>query len=574
MSQFELLTKYTKTCKVKQVHIKILAPEVISKIAAGEVIERPASVVKELVENSLDAEANQISVEVQRGGVDLIKVADNGLGIPASEVELSFRRYATSKISSLVDLESISSLGFRGEALFSIAAVAGVEILTKAASDVAGTYMQLKKGDVACCESRSRAQGTTIAVRRLFHYFPARLKFLKSVNSENSYIANILSQYALAFPEVKFKLFLDKRLSLQTMGNGDLRDVVNQIYGLEIAQRMLEVESGDAFGKTSGLVSPPSLSRSDRNRISFFVNRRWIRSPLLMRATEMAYHGLLMDGKHPVAIIDLSLPAEEIDVNVHPSKAQVKFRHGQAIFAIVKDAVKRTLARTPIAKPVSKPFPAASWSRPDPWMIEEKEPVPITALHASDLPVLRVLGQIANTYIVAEGPDGFYLIDQHAAHERILYERISAQWAKREVEVQGLLQTITIELSPREEETLGVNKEILAQFGFTIEPFGDRSYLIRTVPVLAAKADVIEIVSTLLGSFADKSTPALWEEKIAESLACHSAIRAGQQLRDEEMRELIRQLEQAKQPRTCPHGRPTMIHFSSRQLEKEFGRIS
>jgi len=511
-------------------------------------------VVKELVENSLDAEANQISVEVQRGGVDLIKVADNGLGIPASEVELSCRRYATSKISSLADLESISSLGFRGEALFSIAAVAGVEILTKAASDVAGTYMQLKKGDVSCCESRSRAQGTTVAVRRLFHYFPARLKFLKSVNSENSYIANILSQYALAFPEVKFKLFLDKRLGLQTIGNGDLRDVVNQIYGLEIAQRMLEVESGDAFGEISGLVSPPSLSRSDRNRISFFVNRRWIHSPLLMRATEAAYHGLLMDGKHPVAIIDLSLPAEEIDVNVHPSKAQVKFHHGQAIFAIVKDAVKRTLARTPIAKPVSMPFPAVSWSRPDPWMVEKKEPVPITAPHASGY--------------------GFYLIDQHAAHERILYERISAQWLEREIEVQGLLQTITIELSPREEEILGANKEILAQFGFTIEPFGDRSYLIRTVPALAAKADVIEIISTLLGSFADKSTPALWEEKIVESLACHSAIRAGQQLRDEEMRELIRQLEQAKQPRTCPHGRPTMLHFSSRQLEKEFGRVS
>jgi len=293
-----------------------------------------------------------------------------------------------------------------------------------------------------------------------------------------------------------------------------------------------------------------------------------------MRATEAAYHGLLMDGKHPVAIIDLSLPAEEIDVNVHPSKAQVKFRHGQDIFAIVKDAVKRTLARTPIARPASTPFPAVSWSRPDPWMIEEKEPVPIATLHASDLPLLRVLGQIANTYIVAEGPDGFYLIDQHAAHERILYERISAQWLKREVEVQGLLQTTTIELSPREEETLGVNKEILAQFGFTIEPFGDRSYLIRTVPALAAKADVIEIVSTLLDSFADKGTTALWEEKIVASLACHSAIRAGQQLRDEEMRELIKQLEQAKQPRTCPHGRPTMIHLSSRQLEKEFGRVS
>ncbi len=553
--------------------IKVLAPEIVSKIAAGEVIERPASVVKELVENSLDAGASQINVEVQGGGIDLVKVADNGAGIPASEVELSFRRYATSKISSLVDLESISSLGFRGEALSSIIAVAEVEILTKASSDVVGTYMYLKKGDVVRSESRSRSQGTTVTVHRLFHYFPVRLKFLKSVNRENSHIANILSQYALGFPEAKFNLLLDKRPSLQTVGNGDLRDVVNQIYGLEVAQRMLEVKAGDTFGRVSGLVSPPSLNRSNRSRISLFVNRRWVYCPLLMRATEEAYHGLLMDGKHPMAVINISLPAEEVDVNIHPTKAQVKFRHEQAVFAIAEEAVKRALAKAPIAKPRAMSFPATSWAQQGFWMIREKEPISITALPAPGLPVLRVVGQIANTYIVAEGPDGLYIIDQHAAHERILYERILAQWLKREIEIQGLLQTITIELSPREEEVLGINKELLTQFGFTIEPFGDRSHLIRAVPVLVAKTNVIEVVSTLLGSLTSRDSPTLWEEKITQSLACHSAIKAGQQLRDEEMRELIRQLEQAKQPRTCPHGRPTMIHLSSHQLEKEFGRI-
>ncbi len=554
--------------------IKVLAPEIVSKIAAGEVIERPASVVKELVENSLDAGASQINVEVQGGGIDLVKVADNGAGIPASEVELSFRRYATSKISSLVDLESISSLGFRGEALSSIIAVAEVEILTKASSDIVGTYMYLKKGDVVRSESRSRSQGTTVTVHRLFQYFPVRLKFLKSVNRENSHVANILSQYALGFPEAKFNLLLDKRLSLQTAGNGDLRDVVNQIYGLEVAQRMLEVKAGDTFGRVSGLVSPPSLNRSNRSRISLFVNRRWVHCPLLMRATEEAYRGLLMDGKHPIAVINISLPAEEVDVNIHPTKAQVKFRHEQAVFAIAEEAVKRALAKAPIAKPGAMSFPATSWAQQGSWMIREKEPISITALPAPGLPVLRVVGQIANTYIVAEGPDGLYIIDQHAAHERILYERILAQWLKREIEIQGLLQTITIELSPREEEVLGINKELLTQFGFTIESFGDRSYLIRAVPALVAKTNVIEVVSTLLGSLTSRDSPTLWEEKIAQSLACHSAIRAGQQLQDEEMRELIRQLEQAKQPRTCPHGRPTMIHLSSHQLEKEFGRIS
>ncbi len=554
--------------------IKVLAPEVISKIAAGEVIERPASVVKELVENSLDAGASQINVEAQGGGIELIKVTDNGAGIPASEVELAFCRYATSKINNLADLESISSLGFRGEALPSIAAVAEVEVFTKAPSDVVGTYMYLRKGAIVRQESRGRAQGTTVTMRRLFHYFPVRLKFLKSVNRENSHIANILSQYALAFPEVRLNLLLDKHLSLQTTGNGDLRDVVNQLYGLEVAQGMLEVKAGDTFGKVSGLVSPPSLTRSNRNYISFFVNRRWVRSALLMRATEEAYHGLLMDSKHPMAIINLSLPAEEIDVNVHPTKAQVKFRHEQAVFAIVEGAVKRALARAPIAKSRAIPFPATPWAQQGSWMIKEKEPVSIAPLPAPGLPVLRVMGQIANTYIVAEGPDGLYLIDQHAAHERILYERILAQWLKKEVEVQGLLQPITMELSPGEEQTLEANEETLTQFGFTIEPFGDRNYLIRTVPVVVATTNIIEVVNILLDNLASKDNPTPWEEKIAQSLACHSAIRGGQQLRNEEMRELIKQLEQAKQPRTCPHGRPTMIHLSSHQLEKEFGRVS
>jgi DNA mismatch repair protein MutL len=561
--------------------IKVLESEVVAKIAAGEVIERPASVVKELVENSLDAGATQIAVEAQGGGVELIKVSDNGAGIPASEVELAFHRYATSKIGNLDDLEKISSLGFRGEALPSIAAVAEVEILTQTSSAPIGSYLHLRKDEVVRRESRARPQGTTVTVHRLFRYFPARLKFLKSVNTENSHIANILSQYALAFPEVKFSLVLDKRPSLRTTGNGDLREVVSEIYGSEVAQRMLKVEQKDGPAKVGGLISPPSLARSNRNYLSFFVNRRWVRSPLLTRATEEAYHGLLMDGQHPMAVINISLPVQELDVNVHPAKAQIKFCHEQAVFSSVQKAIEGTLARTPIASSKSVPFsvsPAlrelsAGWQSPR--MIMDNEPAFIVAqLPTMELPVLRVLGQLANTYIIAEGPNGLYLIDQHAAHERILYDRISAQWAQKEVEVQGLLQPITIELSPREEETLRASKEFLAEFGFTIEPFGNRSYVIRAIPALMARANIIEIVSALLDSLASKEGSNPWEEKITQSLACHGAIRAGQQLSNEEMRELIKQLEQTKQPRACPHGRPTMIHLSSRQLEKEFGRIS
>jgi DNA mismatch repair protein MutL len=555
--------------------IKVLESEVVAKIAAGEVIERPASVVKELIENSLDAGATQIAIEAQGGGIELTKVSDNGAGIPASELELAFHRYATSKIGNLDDLEKISSLGFRGEALPSIAAVAEVEILTQTSSETIGSYLHLRKGEVVRRESRARPQGTTVTVRRLFRYFPARLKFLKSVNTENSHIANLVSQYALAFPEVKSSLVLDKRPSLRTTGNGDLREVVNETYGSEVAQRMLKVEQKDGLAKVGGLTSPPSLARSNRNYLSFFVNRRWVRSPLLTRATEEAYRGLLMDGQHPIAVINISLPTQELDVNIHPAKAQIKFCHEQTVFSSVQKAIEEALARTPIASQKAVSFSVSSGQWQSPRMIMDNEPAfAVAQLPTMELPVLRVLGQLANTYIIAEGPNGLYLIDQHAAHERILYDRISAQWAQKEVEVQGLLQPITIELSPREEETLRASKKFLAEFGFTIEPFGNRSYVIRAIPALMARANIIEIVSALLDNLASKQSPNPWEEKIAQSLACHGAIRAGQQLSNEEMRELIKQLEQTKQPRACPHGRPTMIHLSSHQLEKEFGRIS
>jgi len=555
--------------------IKILANEVISKIAAGEVIERPASVVKELIENSLDAWATNIAVEAQGGGVELIKVSDNGSGIPAAEVELAFHRYATSKISNLGDLENISSLGFRGEALPSIAAVAEVEISTQATSESIGSYLHLTRGEVVHRENRARSQGTTVTVRRLFRYFPARLKFLKSANTENGHIAHLVSQYALAFPEVKFSLVLDKHLSLQTAGNGDLLEVVSEIYGSELAQRMLKVDQRDSLVKVSGLTSPPSLVRSNRNYLSFFVNRRWVRSPLLTRATEEAYHGLLMDGQHPIAIINIFLPAQQLDVNIHPTKAQIKFCQEQTIFSNVKKAVEGALARTPIAtsKTVSFSVSPAQWEKAR--MIMDNEPVfAVAQLPTMELPVLRVLGQLANTYVIAEGPDGLYLIDQHAAHERILYDRILDQWLQKSVEVQGLLQPITMELSPREEETLRAMNDLLTEFGFSIEPFGNRSYLIRTVPAVAATANIIELIGVLLDTSVQKENISLWQENVTQSLACHGAVRAGQQLSHEEMRELIRQLEHTKQPRTCPHGRPTMIHLTSRQLEKEFGRVS
>ncbi|MCK4580721.1 MAG: DNA mismatch repair protein MutL, partial [Dehalococcoidia bacterium] len=397
----------------------------------------------------------------------------------------------------------------------------------------------------------------------LFHYFPARLKFLKSANTETAHTAYLLTQYALAYPEVRFSLLIGRHTSLQTTGTGDLREVAGQTYGPELAQRMLELKGGDTIIKVRGLASPPSLTRADRRYLSFFVNRRWVRSPLLLRATEQAYHGLLMDGKHPIVIIDLSLPPSEVDVNVHPTKAELKFCRDQAVFASVEQAIRGALARTAVATPMGTSLPAASEQQQSAFMIKEQQPGFAAPLPAPGLPALRVMGQLATTYIIAEGPEGLYLIDQHAAHERILYEKILSQWERQELEIQGLLQPATMELSPRQEQILQSNGETLARLGFTIEPFGNRSYLVRAVPAVVAGTDVVQGVTTLLDTLASLENAAPREEKMAESLACHSAIRAGQRLSNEEMAELIRQLEQARQPRSCPHGRPTMIHLSS-----------
>jgi DNA mismatch repair protein MutL len=543
--------------------IRILSCEVVSKIAAGEVVDRPAAVVKELVENSLDAGATQVSVEAQDGGVRLIRVTDNGSGIDGKEVERAFHRYATSKIETETDLEKIATLGFRGEALPSIAAAAEVEILTRADADDVATYVYLKSSNVTKRDKRTRPQGTTVTVHQLFRHVPARLKFMKAATTESGHIANLLSQYALAYPEVRFNLLIDGRLTLQTSGNGSLRDVVAEVYGPEIARQMLEIDENDPVPGVSGLVSPPSLTRSSRSYLSFFVNRRCVHSSLLARATEDAYHGLLMTGKHPIAVLNVSMPPQELDVNVHPTKRDVKFRNTQVVYSAVQKAIEKVL--------VKAPMPEVKAGAP-----ESPQPVSLWTVKGGtfSLPILRVVGQLASNYIMAEGPEGLYLIDQHAAHERVLFEKILDQRARRQVDVQGLLEPLTLELTPKQEEVLKTKGKLLSDFGFTLEHFGGRSYLLKAVPAVAVEGDLAAAVTELLDSIAGEAEPAKRDEKIAQSVACHSAVKAGHTLSAEEMRELIKQLEQTRQPRTCPHGRPTMIHLSSHQLEKEFGRIT
>jgi DNA mismatch repair protein MutL len=561
--------------------IRVLDPQIVSRIAAGEVVERPASVVKELAENSLDASASQISIETAGGGVSLIRVTDNGIGIPDGEVELAFDRYATSKIGSLDDLESISSLGFRGEALPSIAAVAQVDIITCVAGKSAGTSLSLKDGVIENKGSQGHPQGTTVTVRNLFRRVPARLKFLKSPTTENSHIANVVSQYALAFPEVKFTLFIDGKVALRTPGSGQLIDSVIEVYGVEIAQNMLEIrsdgkwENGAVYLGITGTVGSPAVSRSNRGCLSFFINRRWVNSRLLAWAVEEAYHGLLPQGKHPIAVINISLPHQAVDVNVHPTKTEVKFQNEHRVFGTVQKTVRRALIElmpvpqigatatayvsTPELRQTVLTSPSASLTSLPPL-------APQTPMVS--LPTLRILGQLLSSYIIAEGRDGLYLIDQHAAHERILFEKIKHQRSRQEVEVQGLLEPVTFEVNPKEEEVLKSHYQKLAEFGFSIEPFGDKTYLVRAVPLLLYNKDWAGMMRQLLDSLSGGD----WAETIAMSIACHSAVRAGQTLTDDEMDELVRQLEQVAIPHTCPHGRPTMIRLSSVQLEKEFGR--
>jgi DNA mismatch repair protein MutL len=586
--------------------IRVLPPEVAARIAAGEVVERPASIVKELLENALDAGASRISVEVASGGIESIRVTDDGCGIAAEELGRAFERHATSKLENDADLARVFTLGFRGEALPSIAAVAEVEMVSRPPESESGAFIRLVPEAALDITSRGAPVGTSINVKRLFARLPARRKFLRTPASETSAVAGVVSHYALAYPEVRFVLTLDGRHTLQTSGSGGLRDAVSAVYGAELAEAMVEVRSQEE-GATShgfaveGLAGPPSVSRAGRGYVSLFVNRRWIQNRRLAYAVEDAYQGLLMVGRRPVAALNVRVPDEDVDVNVHPTKAEVRFRDESAVFGAIQRAVREALlASAPV--PVAAAAGASAFSeqvaalRPvmgqPPLLWEhgvrveaaparidrglttqhtENPPAAAVPTPATALPVLRVIGQMGGTYIIAEGPDGMYLIDQHAAHERVLYEMF---WRRRRdgaPEVQGLLEPLPLELSPRHRGLLVEQAEALTGHGFEIEPFGEVAYILRTVPRALSDGDVRRAVQEFLDRMLEEGEGDR-RDRVAMSLACHGAIRAGKTLSIEEMRELVRQLEESEAPNTCPHGRPTMIHLSADVLAREFGR--
>ncbi len=596
--------------------IRILAPQEAAKIAAGEVIERPASVVKELVENSLDAGASQIAVEIREGGLALIRVADDGCGIEPGELRLAFERHATSKVAGEDDLWRIATLGFRGEALPSIAAAGEVELLTRVAGNDVGARLKLRDGVIVDEGSGAAPPGTSFTVRRLFAAQPARLKFVRSPGGEATHVATAVMHYALAYPEVRFTLAVDARTTLQTEGSGELLDAVAAVYGSDVASAGLPVETpaiNEGEPSLRGVVIEPRLHRASRGYIGVYVNRRWVKNRALTFAIDEAYQGMLPVGRHPIAVIDITLPPDEVDVNVHPTKAEVRLRREREVFALLQRSVRRVLSQqSPVpsvggglwsgASFTTPPAPPALPARPadvPPMFLRDpaaQPPLPSAAHGAPSvavatdeassqgadapmlerLPLLRPIGQVGNTYVIAEGPEGLYLIDQHAAHERVLYERcLSAARAGRP-ETQGLLEPLTVELSAAHRALVEEQRGELERLGFDIEHFGDDAYVVRSVPPAIAAGDVVSrrIVEVLDRALRDAEADTQRDptHRLAASVACHGAVRAGMPMSDVEQRELLRQLEECESPRTCPHGRPTMLHLTADALAREFRR--
>ena len=575
--------------------IRLLRPEVASQIAAGEVVERPASVVKELLENALDADANHIQISVEEAGQRLIEVADNGRGIPTEELSLAVERHATSKLIDAEQLFQITTLGFRGEALASIGSVSKMTLTSRPAAAESGTRLVVEAGRAGKIQEIGAPVGTVVRVENLFFNVPARLKFLKHPTTERRHIDNLVTRYALAYPSIRFQLMQESRPALQTSGNGDRREVLAALYGVDVARAMLEVIAKDDELSISGFISPTSLTRSNRREINFFVNGRPVQDATLTASLLRAYHTLLMVGRYPLAILFLEMPPEALDVNVHPTKAEVRFRQQDRIFSGVQQAVRRALlAYTPIPGSGAVPGSQLRWS-PIPtdgpstkgydpaWDIADRpadqrasgpESAPSQPnLPGERVPLLRLVGQIATTYLVAEGPDGLYLIDQHAAHERVLFERFMAQRSS-EIAGQALLEPVLVEMTPGGARLLNDQLSILARLGFQVESFGPNAFLVRSIPALVAGSDPAASLRSLVEEFEEDETPlqAEIEAKIIARVCKRAAVKAGQVLSPDEQKALLHSLEACKSPRTCPHGRPTMIYLSVDMLERQFGR--
>lgn len=600
--------------------IKLLSEEVAARIAAGEVVERPASVVKELVENSLDAGANQIEVAIKDGGKTLMCVQDNGAGIPAAEVELAFRRHATSKLRTAADLEEIASLGFRGEALASIASVSRITCTTRSQDDETGIRLRLEGGKIVHRAPTGRPTGTEMRITDLFYNVPARRKFLRTERTERRHINAFLTRYAIAYPEVAFRVLHEGSETLRTPGNGDPREVLLNVYGLEVGGSLLEIVeelTAQHTIKVRGFVGPTNIHRANRGYITLMINGRWVEDLRITYAIIQAYHTLLPTKRYPIAFVRVEMPPEDLDVNVHPAKTEVRFREADEVFRAVQRAVRATvIAQAPVATPwqpqrrsaqaapleqtlrtrLQQLHPARQFTLPSSAKQQGSSPALPTATESStpatarptsratppageerqpaQLPPLRIIGQVARMFIVAEGPDGLYLIDQHAAHERVLYERMRSAWATGDVPAQPLLTAQTITLPADEAARLEAQLPTLSSLGLQVEKVSACTFKVSSTPAPLGNISPQELLADIASSELERSPVREELEKETVLKICkRAAVKGGQVLPPEEMRTLIRDLEQTRNPRTCPHGRPTILQISMKELASQFGRL-
>ena len=607
--------------------INVLDDSTINKIAAGEVIERPSSIVKELVENALDAGSTDITVEVRSGGIGFIRITDNGRGMEKEDMELAFLRHATSKIQSASDLYIIHTLGFRGEALASIAAVAKAEMLSKPRDRETGWRRCMEGGKCTAMEECGCQEGTIITVQELFYNTPARLKFLKSETREGSYITDVMQNLAMSHTDVCFKYRLNDKLVFATRGDKDLKSSILAIYGRSFASNIIEVKGSRDLISVRGFIGNASLSKGNRNYQSIYVNGRYVKNKTITAAVEAAYKSMLTINKFPFFVLSLTVSPEFVDVNVHPAKSEVKFQDEQMVFSSVFHCVKDGLisispllnddvgitkssfgsypkesysqqsfsSTTPVYSPLKdektpEHTKEASWeaarealyiyenqNSKDDTPLEKETEINDTAAASHQIPKfgpLSIIGQVHFTYIIAEDSESMYIIDQHAAHERIYYEKYQRAYKEAGIQCQSLIAPIVINLSPSEKIMVMDNTSIFENLGYILEDFGGGAIALRAVPVIFGNPDPKELFQEVISSFegGEKELPHTID-KVLYTMACKSAVKAGDKLSLKEMSELINTLRLCDSPFTCPHGRPTIIKMSETDLEKKFKRI-
>jgi DNA mismatch repair protein MutL len=565
--------------------IKILPEHLVNQIAAGEVIERPSSVVKELLENSIDAKATEITLEVVGAGDELIKVTDNGTGMDSTDAKLAFERHATSKINSQEDLFNIWTMGFRGEAIASIASVSLMSLQSKRKEDSVGTKIETVAGAVETLEECSCNNGTSIEVKNLFFNTPARKKYLKSLSTEYQAIVRLFQNIALINPTIHFKLVHDNKLVADYPKSEALIERINSTLGKHTAENCIPIFYESSEISIDGFIGKPELARKGSRHQHLYVNGRPITHSLFSYALTDSYHSLLMDGKKPFFVININIAPDLIDVNVHPRKLEIRFINQSHLFAIFKKAATKTLEKNVLMPSFTmheESFdldtngPAQSAA---PFVYDHSRPAQLNKYsykkEDEKEPSMMPIAQIAKSYILAENEEGLILIDQHAAHERVRFEELMNEFEKSQPQKQQLLLPLTIEFSTLECEIFNQHQETFAKLGFEIELFGKNTFIVQSVPSIIARENIEQVILNVMSDLSDdKQTHAVKDpqEKVIEYMSCRSAIKFGKDLSIDEMMELIRQLDTLKRPYTCPHGRPSMVKLSFDELEKRFKR--